>query len=289
MKDVLARLRKYEVRIRKAVDSQMRGDYHSIFKGSGLEFDDVRAYQYGDDVRAIDWNVSAKGHGTFVKIFREEKEQTVFFLLDVSASQEIGRTNNQKIDVAKDICGVLALSAIKESSQVGLICFSDRREAYMRPSKGLKHGYEIILNLFNLEPASLKTSLSKACLFGLHMIKRRSVIILISDFIDEGYEPNLRALAKKHDLVVIHLSDKREVQVPNLGIIPVYDKESKQTLWVDTSSEKFRKEISKQFAANHSQLEKFCRQHKANYLAVNTEEDFVPRLVKLFKVRNIKK
>lgn len=175
MKEVLARLRKYEIRIRKAVDSQMRGDYHSVFKGSGLEFDDVRAYQYGDDVRTIDWNVSAKGHGTFIKIFKEEKEQTVFFLLDVSASQQIGQKNKQKIDIARDICGVLALSAVKETSQVGLICFSDQREAYMKPAKGLKHGYELILNLFNLQPASIKTNLAKAFTFARQIIKRRSV------------------------------------------------------------------------------------------------------------------
>jgi uncharacterized protein (DUF58 family) len=288
MKDVLARLRKYEIRIRKAVNAQMRGDYHSVFKGSGLEFDDVRAYQYGDDVRTIDWNVSAKGHGTFIKIFREEKEQTVFFLVDVSASQEIGLQNKQKIDIAKDICGVLAISAIKETSQVGLICFSDQREAYMKPAKGLKHGYELILNLFKLQPASIKTSLSKAIAFALHIIKRRSIIIFISDFIDTDYELGLKALARKHDLVIIHLSDQREVELPKLGIIPVYDKESKRTLWIDTSSKILRKNISSYFSSNQSYLEKFCRQHRVNYLLVDTSEDFVPKLVRLFKVRNIK-
>lgn len=288
MKEVLARLRKYEIRIRKAVDSQMRGDYHSIFKGSGLEFDDVRAYQYGDDVRTIDWNVSAKGHGTFIKIFKEEKEQTVFFLVDVSASQQIGQKNKQKIDVAKDICGVLALSAVKETSQVGLICFSDRREAYMKPSKGLKHGYELILNLFNLQPASIKTDLAKAFTFAHQIIKRRSVIILISDFIDNGYEAGLKSLARKHDLVIVHLSDRREIKLPNLGIIPVYDMESKRTLWMDTSSTLLQKSISTYFSGNQAYLEKFCRQNKVNYLFIDTSEDFVPRLVKLFKVRNIR-
>ncbi|QHT67456.1 DUF58 domain-containing protein [Rhodocytophaga rosea] len=288
MKDVLARLRKYEIRIRKAVNSQMRGDYHSVFKGSGLEFDDVRAYQYGDDVRTIDWNVSAKGHGTFIKIFREEKEQTVFFLMDVSASQQIGQPNKQKIDVARDICGVLALSAVKETSQVGLICFSDQREAYMKPAKGLKHGYELILNLFNLVPVSIKTNLSKAIAFALQIIKRRSVIILISDFIDTGYEAALKSLARKHDLVIIHLSDRREINLPKLGIIPVYDKETRRTLWVDTSSKDLRKNITGYFSKNQSYLERFCRQNKVNYLFIDTSEDFVPKLVRLFKVRNVK-
>lgn len=288
MKDILARLRKYEIKIRKAVNTQMRGDYHSVFKGSGLEFDDVRAYQYGDDVRAIDWNVSAKGHGTFVKLFREEKEQTVFFLVDVSASQEIGGKKRKKIDVCKEICGVLALSAVKESSQVGLICFSDRKERYMRPTKGLKHGYELILNLFNLSPQSAKTSLSNAISFALTIIKRRSVIILISDFIDQDYEPGLKALARTHDLVVIHVSDAREIKLPKLGIIPIQDKESKRTIWINTSSQEFQKNYKSHFSSNQSNLEKFCRKNKANYLAISTEDDFVPKLVKLFKVRNIK-
>jgi uncharacterized protein (DUF58 family) len=288
MKDILARLRKFEIRIREAVSSHMRGDYGSVFKGSGLEFTDVRAYQYGDDVRRIDWNVSAKGHETYIKLFREEKEQTVFFVLDVSGSQQIGRKNKQKIDIGRDICGVLALSAVKEASQVGLICFSDKKEAYVRPGKGLKHGYELVLNLFKLQPSSIKTNLAKAISFTLNIVKRRSIIILISDFLDSGYESGLKALAQKHDLVIIHLSDSQEVQLPNLGIIPVYDKETNKTIWIDTSSKTLTQNLFTHFSGNHAQLEKFSRQNKVNYLPVNTEEDFVPRLVKLFRVRNIR-
>src|SRR5687767_3446516 len=136
MKELIKKLRQYEIRIRKAINSQMKGDFHSIFKGSGLEFDDVRPYQYGDDIRTIDWNVSAKGHGTFVKTFKEDKEQTVFFILDVSASEEIGNMGKTKADIGKEICGVLALSAAKESTHAGLICFSDRKEKYLKPLKG---------------------------------------------------------------------------------------------------------------------------------------------------------
>jgi uncharacterized protein (DUF58 family) len=266
----------------------MRGDYGSVFKGSGLEFTDVRAYQYGDDVRRIDWNVSAKGQETYIKLFKEEKEQTVFFLLDVSASQHIGRKNKQKIDIAKEICGVLALSAVKEASQAGLICFSDKKELYLRPGKGLKHGYELVLSLFSLQPVSTKTNLSKAIAFTLNIVKRRSIIILISDFLDSGYEAGLKALARKHDLVIIHLSDNRELQLPDLGIIPVYDKEANKTIWVNTSSKSLFHQLSSHFSGNHAQLEKFSRQHKVNYLPVNTEEDFVPSLVKLFRIRNIR-
>ncbi len=264
----------------------MQGDFHSIFKGSGLEFDDVRSYQYGDDIRTIDWSVSAKGHGTFVKTFKEEKEQTVFFLMDVSASQEIGKPGQQKVDVGKEICGVLALSAINEGSQVGLLCFSDQKEKYLKPGKGEKHAYLLISELVNLNPSSLQTDLAKSILYTLNMLKKKSVIVLLSDFIDEGYEHNLKALAKKHDLVVIHLSDKRESQLPGLGIIPLLDKETNRTIWVNTSSSEFKKKYAQQFSGYQNTLEQVCRKYQANYLRVDTGEDYVPHLLKLFRVRN---
>jgi len=154
MKEILKKLRRYEVRIRKAINSQMQGDFHSIFKGSGLEFDDVRQYQWGDDIRTIDWRVTAKGHGTFVKTFIEEKEQTVLFVLDVSASQEIGKQKKQKIDIAKEVTGVLALSAIREGSKVGLLSYSNQVEDYVKPAKTVAHAYEIINRMFSLKPKS---------------------------------------------------------------------------------------------------------------------------------------
>lgn len=286
MKDLVKKLRKYEIQIRKAINSQMQGDFHSIFKGSGLEFDDVRPYQYGDDIRTIDWNVSAKGHGTFVKTFKEEKEQTIYFILDVSASQEIGTPGKTKFEIGREICGVLALSGAKESSQVGLICYSDEREKYLRPKKGLGQAYEIISNLVKLQPQSPKTNLSKAIAFALNSIKRRSVIMMISDFIDEEFYPNLRSLAKKHDLVLIQISDNRETNLPRLGIIPVQDKESKKTLWVNTSFGDFRSRISAHHTSRKEELASFSRKHQINFLSINTNDDYVPKLLKLFKVRN---
>lgn len=286
MKELLKKLRKYEIQIRKAINSQMQGDFHSVFKGSGLEFDDVRPYQYGDDIRTIDWNVSAKGHGTFVKTFREDKEQTVFFILDVSASQDIGAEGKTKVDIGREICGVLALSAVKESSHVGLICYSDQRELYIKPTKGVSQAYQIIHGLVNLHPQSAKTNLNKAMAFVLNAIKRRSVIILISDFIDEEYDHNLKALARRHDLVVIHISDKRETKLPKLGIIPVVDKESKKTLWINTSFGDFRQKISERLEERKSALAHFSRKHQINFLSLDTDEDFVPKLLRLFKVRN---
>jgi uncharacterized protein (DUF58 family) len=286
MKELLKKLRKYEIQVRKAITSHMQGNFHSVFKGSGLEFDDVRAYQYGDDVRSIDWHVSAKGHGTYVKTFKEEKEQTVFFVLDVSASQEIGNPGRQKIQIAKEICAVLALSALKESSQVGLICFSDQKEKYVKPNKGVKHAYRIFSEIFSLQPVSLKTDISKAILYTLNRLKRKSIVIFISDFIDEGFESNLKALARKHDLVTIHISDRRETDLPKLGIVPLYDKESGKVLWMNTSSGNFRQGLYNTFSGNKIELENLCRKHNANYLTIDTNEDYVPKLIKLFKVRN---
>ncbi|MBX2945859.1 MAG: DUF58 domain-containing protein [Cyclobacteriaceae bacterium] len=286
MKELLKKLRKYEIQIRKAINSQMQGDFHSVFKGTGLEFDDVRPYQYGDDIRTIDWNVSAKGHDTYVKTFREEKEQTVFFILDVSASQEIGSSGQTKGDIGKEICGVLALSAVKESSHVGLICYSDQRELYIKPSKGVSQAYQIIHSIVTLKAKSKKTDLNKAMAFALNTIKRRSVIILISDFIDESYQHNLKALARRHDLVIVHISDKRETRLPKLGIIPVEDKESGKTLWINTSFGDFRKKISDRLEDRKTQLTLFCKKHQINFISLDTDEDYVPKLLRLFKVRN---
>jgi uncharacterized protein (DUF58 family) len=286
MKELLKKLRRYEIQIRKAINSQMQGDFHSIFKGTGLEFDDVRPYQYGDDIRTIDWNVTAKGHGTFVKTFREEKEQTIFFILDVSASQNIGTPGKSKVDIAKEVCGVLALSGAKESSQLGLICFSDEREAAVKPRKGPAQAYEIISRIVNLKPRSLKTNLTKAIAFALNFIKRRSVIVMISDFIDENYFHGLKSLARRHDLVIIRILDKRETQLPKLGIIPVFDKETQKTLWVNTSFGGFREKIAEHNTARQQELADFSRKHQINFLSIDTDEDYVPKLLKLFKVRN---
>jgi uncharacterized protein (DUF58 family) len=286
MRELLKKLRNYEIQIRKAINSQMQGDFHSIFKGTGLEFDDVRPYQYGDDIRSIHWTVTAKGHGTFVKTFKEQKEQTIFFVIDVSASQEIGTPGKTKSEIGKEICGVLAISGAKEQSHVGLIAYSDEREIYLKPTKGMSQAYQIITQLVRLKPKSKKTSLNKAFSFALNTIKRRSVVIVISDFIDEGYLTNFKSLARRHDVVAIQLHDNRETNLPSLGIIPVLDKESSKTIWVNTTFGDFRKEITETHGEREKEVWNFCRKHQINYININTQEDYVPRLLKLFKVRN---
>lgn len=289
LRDILYKLRRYEIKIRKAVNTEMHGDFHSVFKGSGLEFDDVRTYQYGDDVRSIDWNVSAKGGGTFVKTFKEEKEQNVFFIIDVSGSQYIGKSGKQKIDIGKEICGVLSFSALKEGSSVGMLCFSSQREKYIKPKKGAKHIYELIGSLFKMQPQALKTNLTKAIRAAMNIIKRKSIIVIISDFVDENYEQSIKALAQKHDLIAIHLADQRETEMPSLGIVPLLDKESGNTVWVNSSSKDFRKGIIGKFKEKQENLEKLCHQHRTNYVFINTAEDYVPKLVKMFRVRNLTK
>ena len=286
IKQIIKKLQNYEIRIRKAINSQMQGDFHSVFKGSGLEFDDVRSYQYGDDIRHIDWHSSAKGHGTFIKTFKEEKEQNIFFILDVSASQDIGKQDQKKIDISKEICGVLSLSAVKEDSSVGLLCFSDKKEKFIKPDKGPKHAYEIINTIFRLVPSSTRTNLNKAMLMALSTIRRKSMFVIISDFLDDDYDRNLKAIARKHDLITIHVADDRETSFPNVGIIPLHDKETGKTVWVNTSSTQFRKRIDHYYKESRESLQKMCKRNNANYLYINTNEDYVPKLIKLFKIRN---
>ncbi|WP_162054793.1 DUF58 domain-containing protein [Pontibacter pamirensis] len=286
MKELVKKLRKYEIRIRKAITTQMQGDFHSVFKGTGLEFDDVRAYQYGDDVRSIDWNVSAKGHGTFVKTYREEKEQSVFLMLDVSASQTIGTGAQQKIDVGKEICGVLALSAARQQSQIGMICFSDQKEKYIKPAKGIQQAYSIIKALSELQPKSTRTSLPAGIKLTLDIIKRRSIILLLSDFIDNNYEKELSMLARRHDLIVLHLLDVREHELPPMGIVPVLDKETGRTVWLNTSGDEFQKHYLAQYKENQESLVRLCQKYQANYLTIQTNEDYVPQLINLFRLRN---
>lgn len=286
MNQLLKKLRRYEIMIRKVVNNQLQGDYQSIFKGAGLEFDDLRPYQYGDDFRTIEWKVSAKGHGTFVKTFREDKDQSVYFLLDISGSQDIGDEGKKKIDIGKEVAGVLTLAAVFEGSQVGLISFSDQKEKIILPGKGPKQGIKIIQGMFGHKNLSPKTNLNAMFNFALKIIKKRSIVIVISDFIDQGYERPFRALAEKHDLVAIQITDPRESALPALGIIPVYDKEQGTTTWVNTAFGSFSKKILESFSSERGLLQEICKKNQINYLEISTSNDIVMPLIELFKHRN---
>jgi uncharacterized protein (DUF58 family) len=273
-----------EIRIRKAINTQMHGNFSSVFKGSGLEFSDLRQYQYGDDVRHIDWNTTAKGHGTFVKLFKEEKEQTAFFLLDVSASLLVGRESNSKLNTLKEVTGVLAFSALQEAGHIGFCAYTDKIEKFMAPGSGKKHGYRVISELFKLHPENTGTDLKAGLRFTLQTLNRKSLVFVVSDFLDEGYEDLLKAVAKKHDLIVIQVHDPIEIDMPNLGIIPIFDPETRTTTYVNTSSKVFKSRLNEN-SSRLQALKNLCKQWQADYVPIQTDKDFVPALVKLFRVR----
>ena len=283
--DLVRRLRHLEIRIRKAVEAQLQGDFHSMFKGTGLEFDDVRLYQYGDEVRAIDWAVSSKGHGTFVKTYKEEKEQQVLVLLDVSASLDVGDGQRRKLDVARDIAGLLALSAARQGSALGLLAFSDQQELYLPPGKGPRAAYALINRLFALVPVSPRTGLAAGIRQALGLLKRRTLVVLVSDFIDGRYERELTMLAQRHDLIVVQVLAPRERHFPALGIVPLCDAETGQTRWVNTSAPGFRASLEATAERREAELVNICRRQRTGFLALSTEDDFVPQLVNLFRHR----
>lgn len=285
LQQLIRKLRQMEIRILKTVDAQLQGDFHSVFKGTGLEFDDVRLYQYGDEVRAIDWAVSSKGHGTFVKTYKEEREQSVMLLLDVSASQQVGAANRRKLDVGREICGLLALTAARQEANLGILAFSDQKELYLAPGRGIRHAYSLIKRLFELQPRSPRTALGEGIKQALGLLKRRSIVLLISDFIDANYERELTMLARKHDLVVLQLLDRREREFPPLGIVPLLDQETGRTLWVNTSAAAFRARYRATYEQNREQIGQICRRHRTEFLSIATDADYLPQLVGLFRRR----
>ena len=284
MKDILKKVRKYEIEIRKFLNNSNQGDYNSIFKGSGLDFDDLRPYQYGDDHRSINWNITAKEDKIYTNTYKEDKEQSVFFLVDVSKSQHIGREEN-KINISKEITSVLTLSALNTNSQVGLICFSDQKELFIESKKGISHGYRIIKNLYDLKQKSNKTNLTSMVKFFMGTIKKKSLVIILSDFIDENYIKSLKSLSKSHDVICLHIYDDFEAKIPELGIIQVEEKENNFKKWVNTSSRSFQKMTNKFFDEKSNEIKKKMNSIGINYLKINSKENYIKNLIKLFKYR----
>ena len=283
---LVRRLRHLELRMHQAVEAQLQGSFRSVFRGNGLEFDDVRLYQYGDEVRAIDWAVSSKGHGTFVKTYKEEREQQVLVALDVSASQRIGgRGTASKLEVGRDLAGLLALSAARQEAALGLLAFSDQKELYLPPAKGLRAAYALLQRLYSLQPASQHTGLAAGIRQVLGLLRRRSLVVLISDFIDANYERELAMLARQHQLLVVQLVAPQEAAFPALGIVPLRDAETGALRWVDTSAPGFRARYTTQVRERQQALQALCRRQRVGFLALRTDEDFVPPLVSLFRQR----
>ena len=284
MKEILKKVRKYEIEIRKFLNNSNQGDYNSVFKGSGLDFDDLRPYQYGDDHRSINWNITAKEDKIYTNTYKEDKEQSVFFLVDVSKSQHIGKEEN-KINISKEIASVLTLSALNTNSQVGLICFSDKKELFIESKKGISHGYRIIKNLYELKQKSNKTNLTSMIKFFMSTIKKKSLVILISDFIDENYLRSLKSLSNSHDVICLHIYDDFETKIPELGIIKVEEKESNYSKWINTSSNQFQNMTKDFFNEKSLEMKKKMNSIGINYLKINSKENYIKNLIKLFKYR----
>ena len=284
VKEILKKVRKYEIEIRKFLNNSNQGDYRSIFKGSGIDFDDLRPYQYGDDHRSINWNITAKEDKIYTNTYKEDKEQSVFFLVDVSKSQEIGKDEN-KINTSKEIASVLTLSALNTNSQVGLLCFSDQKELFIQSKKGISHGYRIIKNIYELKQKSNNTSISSMIRFFMKSTRKKSLVIIISDFIDENYQKSLKSLSNSHDVICLHIYDDYETKIPALGIIEVEEKENNYKKWVNTSSKTFKEKTRDLFINSSIEMKKNMNSLGINYLRINSRENYIKNLIKLFKYR----
>lgn len=289
MSEVFSKLTRGAIKIRKSLETHMQGEQRSLFKGSGLAFDDVRPYQYGDDVRRIHWSVSSKGHGVYVKTFKEEREQVVFFVVDVSASQRIGTRKQQKINLVREVCGTLILSAIDDSSQVGMLLFTDQVEQLIKPKKGVYHAHRLIHNLYQGSIQSSRTQISEALRHTLHLFKRNIVLIVISDFIDQHYMDLMKGAAARYDLILVHVQSPQEERFPQLGILPFYEPETHQLKWFNTRSLSFRRQFEAAHQDRIQRLRSLSRAYGSDYLYLPMEEDYLPRLIDLFRQRNLRR
>ena len=284
-KKILQKVRRIEIKTRGLVNDLFGGEYHSIFKGRGMTFSEVREYNPGDDIRLIDWNVTARTGSPFVKVFEEERELTVFLVVDISASGEFGSGSQLKRDYGAEVASVLGFSAIKNNDKVGLILFSDRVEKYIIPKKGKSHVLRVIRELLYTAPKGSKTSIKVALDYLLKVAKRKCVVFLISDFLDEGYLRSLKIANKKHDLITIQLLDPAELELPDMGLLKVEDPETGETLWIDTSSQKSMKQLRKEIGIKQSNFRKEIKKSGIDLISISTDEDFVDPLMSFFKSR----
>tara|TARA_B100000123_G_scaffold185802_1_gene138469 strand:- start:284 stop:1156 length:873 start_codon:yes stop_codon:yes gene_type:complete len=285
-KQILKKVKQVEIRTRGLVNDLFGGEYHSVFKGRGMAFSEVREYQPGDDIRLIDWNVTARNGSPFIKIFEEERELTVYLLVDISKSGEFGSQNQLKQEFGAEIASVLGFSAIKNNDKVGLILFSNDIEKYVVPKKGKSHVLRVIRELLYNEPKGNKTSIKNVLDYLLKVAKRKSVVFLISDFIDDDYWASLKIVNRKHDLIGIRLFDPAEKLLPDIGVIKVRDPESGSSFWIDTSNrvemEKLKNKINSDFDTFNKQAKKIG----FDIISVSTNGDFVDPLISLFRKRD---
>lgn len=284
--ELLRKVRRIEIKTRGLSQDVFAGAYHSVFKGRGMTFAEVREYQYGDDVRDINWNVTARHGKPYVKIYEEERELTLMLLVDVSASRNFGAVGESKKEMMAEIAATLAFSSLQNKDKVGVIFFSDKVEKYIPPKKGLGHVLLIIRELLNLEPQDSGTDISSALHFLNTVVKKRSVVFLLSDFIDENpWIDPMRIAAGKHDLAAIQVYDKRDAQMPDIGLVRMRDMETGQIRWVNTSSARVRKAYNQLWYHRQQEMRSMAIQCGLDIASISTDEDFVRQLLALFHRR----
>jgi uncharacterized protein (DUF58 family) len=284
-KEIFRKVRKLEIRTKGLVNNLFGGEYQSAFKGRGMAFSEVRPYQFGDDIRQIDWNVTARNEEPYVKIFEEEREQTLMLLVDISPSGFFGSKNQSKMELATEISAVLAFSAIKNNDKAGLILFTDKIEKVVIPRKGRLHVLRLIRELYATRPSSTGTDIGMAVTYASKILNRRSIVVLASDFQAHGYEKVIKIMNRKHDLVGIRIDDPLENELPNLGIVPFLDAETGTISVVDTSSGRVRKAFHARRLKRRNELDDFFLKLHMDTVTVNTNQSYIEPLMKFFQRR----
>lgn len=286
LKELFKKIRQIEIRTKGLVEDVFGGEYHTAFKGQGIEFAEVRPYQFGDDIRSIDWNVTARTGETYIKKFEEEREQTLMLVVDISGSEHFGSQYKFKREIAAEISAIISFSAIKNNDKVGLILFSDEVELYVPPKKGQRHVLRLIRDLYAHEQRSYGTNISVALNRVLHALKRRSIVLLISDFFDEDYERPLRAVSSRHDTIAVHMHDPREEDLPAVGLIDLTDAETGETITMDTGSARARQAYTRDAAVHQEKTVELLKRARVDRVSVHTDEGYVEPLIQFFRRRN---
>lgn len=284
-KDILKQVRQIEIKTKGLVNQVFSGEYHSVFKGRGMVFSEVREYQFGDDIRNIDWNVTARFGHPFVKVFEEERELTIMLLVDLSGSLNFGSAEKTKQQIAAEISAILAFSALKNNDKVGLILFTDRIEKFVPPRKGKTHVLRIIRELLSFEPSGKQTNIKGALEYLNNTIKKRSIAFLLSDFIDDGYDKILRICGRKHDLIGVVLHDEREANFPNIGLVKLKDSESGKEVWVDSSNRSFNKFLLKYKEEVEAKRRMLFITSRLDSIYIKTSVPYIKPLTEFFKMR----
>ncbi len=284
-REILKKVKRIEIQTRGLVNNFFGGEYHSVFKGRGMTFSEVRQYQQGDDIRLIDWNVTARSGEPYIKVFEEERELTVILVVDISASGAFGSQSHKKNNISAEIAGILGFSAIKNNDKVGLILFSDDVVKYVPPKKGRSHILLVIRELLYAETDKHKTSVKDALEFLMKVSSRKSVVFLLSDFLDDNYMESLRIVNRKHDLICLNIYDPYEINLPNIGMVKIEDPETGSKFWIDTSSDFDLKQMNEQNAQSIINLENECMKIGLDIISIPTDKDYVFPLMKFFKKR----